>query len=214
MRGSPCLLILGLLLAVAVPVVAVGAVTPVTKPLSLDEIVKIGLRGPVPEPATAVRTTPTIKPVALSDNELDTYRGGYSPAPDLNYQFGAVLKTFQDGQLALETTLNVSPTGNSIQQTAGAGVTAGTVIGNVDLAGAVGGAFSTPGGTTFVQNVANGQLINMILTTDSNHTYNQQTSVTLVLPGFADVQSQILRNLTGFRLSLDAGAGTIRSLNH
>jgi hypothetical protein len=154
-------------------------------------------------------------PVPLSDEELDTYRGGYSPAPNLDYQFGAVLRTFVDGQLALETNINLNQSGvASIQQTPGQGVTPGTTAGAIDLAGATGGVFSTPGGTTLIQNISNGQLTNVILNTASNHTFNQQTEVTLILPGFADVQSQILRNLTGLRLSMDVGAGTIRALGH
>jgi hypothetical protein len=152
-------------------------------------------------------------PVPMAESELDAYRGGYELSPNLSFQFGAVIRAFEDGQLALQTEMNLSPTGVTVQQTAGAGVTPGT-LGNVDLAGATGGAFSTPGGTTFIQNVANGQLTNFILNTASNHTFRQETNLTLVLPGFADIQSQITHNLSAFHLLNDMAGQTISALNH
>ncbi len=148
-------------------------------------------------PIAALAAAPGGKLTPMSDEELDSYRGGYSVSPDLNFQFGAVMTTFEDGQLALQTTINLTPTSVSVQQTAGPGVTPGTLLNPIDLAGATGGVFSTPGGTTLIQSLTNGQLTNAILNTASNHTFIQTTDVTLTLPGFADVQTQMLRNLTG-----------------
>jgi hypothetical protein len=165
-------------------------------------------------PIAALAAAPGPKPVPLSDEELDSYRGGYEVSPNLNFQFGAVVRTFEDGQLALETSVNLTQNSINVQQTAGPGVTPGTVLGPLDLAGATGGAVSTAGGTTFIQNVANGQLANIILNTASNHTFTQSTDVTVVLPGFADVQNQILHNLTGLRLSMDVASGTVMHFQH
>jgi hypothetical protein len=165
----------------------------------------------VAAPVAAFAATPDPKPVPLTDEELDSYRGGYSPAPNLNFQFGAVVSTFEDGQLALQTTLNLTPTSANVQQTAGPGVTPASLLNGVELAGATGGA---AGGTAFIQNLANGQLANIIFNTDSNHTFTQSTNVTVVLPGFADVQNQILHSLTGFHLNVDAASGTVFALGH
>ena len=165
-------------------------------------------------PALTWAAEPDMQPsrAPMTERELDSYRGGYDLAPNLSFQFGAVIRTFEDGQLALQTEMNMSPMGVTVQQTAGVGVTPGT-LDSVDLAGATGGAFSTPGGTTFIQNVANGQLTNFIFNTASNHTFRQETDLTLVLPGFADIQGQIMRNLSAFHLTNDMAGQTISALN-
>lgn len=153
------------------------------------------------------------KPVPMTDAELDLYRGGFDLGPDLNFEFGAVVKTFEDGQLALQTDLNLTRNGVAVQQTAGAGVTPGPGAG-VTVGPGAGAAFTTAGGTTLIQNVANGQLTNLILNRDSNRTFRQETQVTVVLPGFADVQNQIGSNLTVFHLDNELATQTIRSLGH
>lgn len=127
----------------------------------------------------------------VPDTELDQARGGYLMAGGLTFDFGAVVKTYDGGRLALETNVVWTPDGPKVSQE---GV-------------------SSIGGASFIHNVGGRDLSNLVVNTDSNRDFRQETNVTLVLPGFEGVQSDIGRMLNGIRITDDIAAGAIRSLS-
>ncbi|MDB5447142.1 MAG: hypothetical protein JWQ97_2459 [Phenylobacterium sp.] len=58
----------------------------------------------------------------LSDEEMADARGGVLVAGNVAFEFGAVVKTFEDGVLSLQTQVNWTPQGANVQQTAGPNV--------------------------------------------------------------------------------------------
>lgn len=130
---------------------------------------------------------------AMSADELARVRGGYLSAGGLVFDFGAVVRTYVDGGLVMETTLNWTPQG--------AQALSGSVAPSVtDLAG---------GGTTVLHALGPSQLANVVLNTASNRDIRQDTDITLTLPGFASTQRDL--QLHGLNAAfLDQMAATFR----
>jgi len=145
-------------------------------------------------------TLPAQARETLSDDELCEQRGGVLIAGDVAFQFGAVVKTYEDGVLSLETQVTWTPNGPQILQTPGAGV---APLNDPDLSAlsGLGDAFRTASGATVVQNVSQGQIVNLLMNTASGHDFRQDTEITLQLPGFAATQAEIGRQLLGLRLA-------------
>lgn len=156
--------------------------------------------------------TPAFQPAAareqLSDEEMDKARGGILVADGVAFEFGAVVNTYEDGVLRLQTQLTATPNGPLIQQTAGQNVSQLTGQLLSALAGpSVGkGAVVTDSGAVILQQFSPGQITNLIVNSGSDHSFRQDTNVTLTLPGFAGTQADIARQLTGMRLSDDLHA--------
>lgn len=70
-------------------------------------------------------------PQALSDDELSGLRGGFTTPTGLNFGFGAIIRSYIDDKLALQTQLTWTPTGAVTQQVRG------DAPGVTDLASAV-----------------------------------------------------------------------------
>lgn len=143
----------------------------------------------------------------LSDEEMQEARGGVLVAGGLAFEFGAVLRTFEDGSLSLQTQVNWTPTGAVVEQITGAGVArladpALTVFAGAgeEITGAD-GVFLTGSGAAIIHEVSQGQIVNMLLNTASNREFRQDTDITLVLPGFADLQADFTQQITGLRLA-------------
>lgn len=128
--------------------------------------------------------------VPLSDAELDTLRGGIQTPLGLDIGFGATVRTFVNGQLALETRLTWTDAGPVTSETRAdlSSITGGPVfVGRLGEAVA-----STPGGaTTILHDLADGRIASVIINTADNRTIRQETSITLTLPQLADLQSRI-----------------------
>lgn len=109
---------------------------------------------------------PTLAATPLADEEMADMRGGYISAAGIAFDFAADMKTFVDGELALQTSLN------SVDGIIGA---------NQQL--------TLPGGmTTILHRMDDGQLSNILINSDDNRNFRQELNVTLTLPGFADMQ--------------------------
>jgi phospholipase/lecithinase/hemolysin len=119
--------------------------------------------------ACAVAMTPAAAlalPPPLDDSELESQRGGFVMASGLTFDFAADLKTFIDGQLALESQLSL----------------ADGMLSQVN-------AFSTPdNATTVLHQFSDGQLLNVLINTANDRTFRQELNLQLTLPGFGDVQ--------------------------
>jgi hypothetical protein len=148
----------------------------------------------------------------LSDEEMDDARGGILVAGNLAFEFGAVMKTYEDGALALQTQVNWTPEGPQVSQIVGPDVAsinspAGAELAanaNVALSAALKNsqsAFVTSSGTALVQNITDNQVLNAVLNTASNHDIRTDTSLTLVLPGFASAQAGMSQGLAAMRIA-------------
>ena len=146
----------------------------------------------------------------VSDDELAEHRGGYLLADELAFQFGAVMRTFENGALSLETQLVWTPDGPMLEQVLGEGVTQLTAaeLSSVGL----GETYVTPGGSVVMHELAQGQLVNLLTNTYSDRSYRQEVDITLVLPGFGETQADMGRQLTGLRLVDELSFGSISAL--
>jgi hypothetical protein len=61
--------------------------------------------------------------------------------------------------------------------------------------------YATGSGANIIQQVSQGQLLNVLLNTGSNRQFAQSTEITLTLPGFAATQADIARQLNGMRIT-------------
>lgn len=105
-------------------------------------------------------------PPPLTDDELETQRGGFVMADGFVFDFAADLRTFIDGQLALESQLSLSD----------------GALSRVN-------AFATPdNATTVLHDFSDGQLLNVLINSANDRTFRQELNLSLTLPGFTDVQ--------------------------
>lgn len=150
---------------------------------------------------------PALARQTLTDAEMGDLRGGMLVADGIAFDFGAVVRTYEDGALALETQVTWTPAGPAVTQTPGAGV-APLTGGQLAALSALGVPYQTASGATIVQNLTSNQITNVLLNTGDNHAFRQETDVTLSLPGFAATQQILSQQALGLRLAddLDAGA--------
>jgi hypothetical protein len=87
-------------------------------------------------------------------------------------------------------------------------------VGDAQLGGLTGAGdvFRTAGGALVSHRGADGQLVNMIVNTQSNLDLRQETAITLTLPGFQGRQADIGRQLMGLRFADDLAGGALSSL--
>jgi hypothetical protein len=156
----------------------------------------------------------------IDDSELDQIRGGFM-VEGVEFNFGAVLKTTVDGQLALQTNVTWTPTGAQTtvvlgpNATQGAGAVNGTVKG-LNLQGLTPDqvAVLNNGATAIIQKVTGGAVQNIVLNTASDQNISQSTEVHLDLPGFAQTQQLFQQNVAVFRLMQATQSGLTPTIGH
>jgi hypothetical protein len=149
----------------------------------------------------------------VPDEELERARGGVMIAGGLAFEFGAVVRTFENGALSLETQMTWTPEGLKLDQQVGEGVVR---LSDAEL-GAFAGAgdlYRTAGGSLVTHRGADGQLVNLIMNTQSDLDLRQETAITLTLPGFQGQQADMVRQLTGLRLADELAGGALSALRH
>lgn len=152
----------------------------------------------------------------MTDEEMDDARGGILVAGNLAFEFGAVMKTYEDGVLALQTQVNWTAAGQQVTQTLGPEVTTGeqmaagldptTAATLAAVSKTTPSSYTTVDGATLIQQVSPSQVLNLLANTGSNHTYQLDTAVTLVLPGFASTQANMAQDLTALHIAQEVGA--------
>jgi hypothetical protein len=128
------------------------------------------------------------EPTALSDEEMSDVRGGIMTPLGLEVGFGADVRTYVDGELALETRL-VWTDGGVVTERSGplssSALDATTGGWSAVVPGAGGGQ------TQILQDLSNGRVLAVVANTASDRTIRQEADITLVLPQLPQLQQQI-----------------------
>jgi len=140
--------------------------------------------------------------VELTDQEMADARGGFEWG-GMSITFGADMKTYIDGQLALQTLVSWTPTGaatqttisNQLSQANLAALRAGGLALPATLAGSP--VYSTASGQTAIVQGANDALQNILINTASNLNAVQQTNATVTLSSYANYASAMRAGLIG-----------------
>lgn len=146
-------------------------------------------------------------PAPVADSELDGMRGGYIVADGLQFNFGALLTTTVNGQLALQTQVTFTPGGPQVSQTVGpntvqaASATTGTITGlNLQGFNPKDVTLLNNGATALIQKVIGGTVQNIVINAASNQNIQQTTQLQLQLPGFAQTEQLFQQNLAMLHL--------------
>lgn len=147
----------------------------------------------------------------MSDADMAEHRGGLSIG-GINVNFGAVVTTYVNGIPAVTTQLTIDDIGALVQQTVGnigqniqdmtSEELAALGLGGLENAGGVVIEDET-GVTALVHNVTEGALQNIIINTATGQNLSQEIDVTLELPGFEFIQSNLILEKFGFQISDD-----------
>ncbi len=156
----------------------------------------------------------------VSDAELADQRGGFTLA-GMEIRFGAEMRTYLNGDLALMTVVNWGPNGVTSSQIASGALSAARLDAlQAGLAGS--GSFALKVGDTPVYLANNGQtallqradsaIQNVLINTASNISVTQQTEATLDLSGYQGFQTDILSSRLSDVLGSSMGAATAGAL--
>ncbi|MBC7768717.1 MAG: hypothetical protein H7124_08010 [Phycisphaerales bacterium] len=147
----------------------------------------------------------------MAEDEMAAERGGFE-INGVEINFGAVVTTFVNGVPALTTQLTWTDAGTFIEETVGdIGQNIGdmtpdelSALGLSGLEGGGGVVISDEDGVTaLVHNVTEGALQNIIINSATGRDLTQEIDVTLELPGFEMIQSQLIVEHFGFQISDD-----------
>jgi len=178
-------------------------------------LASVELWTPVPDGATP-----------LSDDELADMRGGYMTAGGVTFDFGAVVRTYVGGALAMETRLTWTPTGPVTEQVSGGlpgwiPLADGGAIqaGGLNLTGLSPGSTGmiltdADGTTALIHNVLNGHLQNMVFNAADNRDIRQDMQLMLTLPNFEAMQRDYSIARLGSQISQDIDWGNIMGFAH
>lgn len=143
----------------------------------------------------------------LTVRELAEQTGGLRTPFGVDIGFGAMVKTYVDGNLALQTqltwtdqgavqtTLTGMPNSDLARQAAAGGIHLdGTPAAGVFLAG-------DNGGTAVLHNLSDGRVSSFVFNTADNRNIRQDTAITLDIPGLGQLQKDFATQQTAARLS-------------
>jgi len=147
----------------------------------------------------------------IADAEMDELRGGFAIG-GIQINFGAVVTSTLNGVPVLTTQITMVDTGALVQQTLNAvGQSLADLdpeelaeLGIEDSDNAAGVVIESESGVTaFVHNIADGALQNILINTATGQDIEQNIDVTLTLPGFEYIQSQLALETFGLRIADD-----------
>jgi hypothetical protein len=149
-------------------------------------------------------------PAPVSDSELDGMRGGFM-VDGIQFNFGALLSTTINGQLALQTQVNYTPTGPQVTSTVGANAVRGSSVTNGTINGLNLQGISPQnitllnnGATALIQRVTNGSVQNIVINTANNQNIQQSTQLQLQITALAQLQQLFAHNLAMLSLMQNA----------
>lgn len=161
----------------------------------------------------------------VPDSELAEMRGGYLAADGIQFNFGALLSATVNGQLALQTQVTYTATGQQVTQTDGPNTVQGGspaagssgAINGLDLQGfnpkdvtLVKNAATGQIQTALIQKVSGGSVQNIVINTASNQNIQQSTQLQLQLPNFAATEQLFQSNLATLHLLQNGQAGLLQ----
>jgi hypothetical protein len=147
----------------------------------------------------------------MDDAEMDDLRGGFNVG-GIEIGFGAVVTSTLNGVPVITTNLTVTDAGAIVDQTLS---TVGQNLSSLTpeqleahglsaLEGMNGVVVESEDGiTAFVHNVTDGTLQNILVNTATGQDIDQNIDVTLTLPGFDYIQSQLTLERFGIQISDD-----------
>jgi hypothetical protein len=159
-----------------------------------------------------------LEPVA--DSELAGQRGGFL-WNGLTVNLGANIRTYLNGELALETMVSWTPAGNSVTQTPSPALTPATaaqiqagVLSSGGITARVGDetVFLANGGQTALMHRIDGGLQNVLINTASRVDIAQHIDATLDLAGYDAFAADLANSRLGISIGDAAGAATAGSL--
>jgi hypothetical protein len=144
----------------------------------------------------------------VADAELADARGGYITADGVTFDLGALISTYQNGELALQTQLTWTPRGAVATHVVGdpysvaaqAAQQAATKLSAGGLA-----VTDKSGATQIFQGAEGNSLRNLVVTSASNTDFLQDIQVTITLPGFEAMQGGFQLDQIGIRLGAEVG---------
>lgn len=154
----------------------------------------------------------------LDDAELGLLRGGYLTAGGVVFDFGAVVRTYVDGRLALESRLTWTGAGALTEHHAidGGPITAIDNLGAVDLSGLDGREglllTGTDGTTALIHDFGGGRIQNLVINSADGRDLRQEIEINLALPQLDVMQSAGEINRLGAAISQDLDAAIVRSV--
>jgi hypothetical protein len=154
----------------------------------------------------------------VAEDALGDMRGGFISVGGLQIGFGATVRTYADGALALITQLTWTPGGVIAHTTTGelgARIDASVAqqLAGLGVSGLQGGdgvaVFGPSGATAVIHRVTDGNLQNFVINTQNDVAFRQEVDVELVLPGFEVMQSGMSLDQMGLRLRDDLAAASM-----
>lgn len=166
--------------------------------------------------ATAAQGAMFAAPV-LSDVELDQIHAGFSDSLGQSVSLGAVMKSYVDGSLVLQSTMTVNASGITSTQLLGdnARPLDAAELANLPALAQAGAVVAGPGGTTsFVHSLSGQGLTNMVVNTANGRNIMQSTAVTVTIPNLQTFEQQAM--LAGFAIQLHdmLGSGLLNASSH
>lgn len=147
--------------------------------------------------------TDDLEPIAA--DELAKLRGGYLVADGVSFDFAADILSTIDGQPVLVTRVVWTPNGVVHVDAAGQPVAAPPSGPAEIVIPGIGGA------TVLGHRLVDGQLLGVVLNSANGREIRQDLNVTLTLPGFAEIQQEMVQTLTGLQIGRDVADGLVRS---
>ncbi len=152
----------------------------------------------------------------LSAEELDAQVGGFRTPGGLEIGFGAVVSTYVDGQLALQTRLTWTDHGPETTTTTTASGSADAASGGIHIAGLPGmGVYlpGTNGGTAVMHDLTDTHIGSLIFNTADNRDIRTDTTITLDIPNLDQMQRDITSQQIDMRLQDMVGRALTDALN-
>jgi hypothetical protein len=140
----------------------------------------------------------------LDDHALADQRGGIQTPLGLDIGFGATVRTYVDGQLALESKLMWTDGGAAVEHPEGVSIPGVTTITGGPTAGTP--LSLPPGMTAVMHDLTSGRIGSVVVNTASNRTIRQTTDIVLTLPQLPQLQQQMARDRIVSQLQSSVGA--------
>lgn len=156
------------------------------------------IAAPVVAPAAAQEGPP------LDTVELEREVGGFQTPTGLEIGFGAEVRTYVDGKLALQTRLTWTDTG-AVQTTTAAdgGDVSGAAGAGINIGGAPGTGLFVPGdngGTVVLHGLDSNHISGLVFNTADNREIRQEVNVALNVPNLTQFQKDVAGQKFDLRL--------------